>query len=79
VRPTLTATSTSRFCYLYQRQRGSQDAVLRPEHKAGEEMSVGLAGPKMGIYSAEVKQTYLFMAVFGASSIPTPKRHVMNS
>jgi transposase len=61
----------SRFCYLYQRWRGSRDVVLRQEHKAGEKMFVDWAGPTIPIYSRtsdEVRQANLFVAVLGASS-----------
>ena len=61
----------SRFCYLYQRWRGSRDVVLRQEHKAGEKMFVDWAGPTIPIYSRtsdEVRQAHLFVAVLGASS-----------
>ena len=61
----------SRFCYLYQRWRGTQDVVLRQEYKAGEKLFVDWAGPTIPIYSRtsdEVKQAHLFVAVLGASS-----------
>ena len=61
----------SRFCYLYQRWRGSQDVVLRQEYKAGEKLFVDWAGPTIPIYSRtdeSVRQAHLFVAVLGASS-----------
>ncbi len=61
----------SRFCYLYQRWRGSRDVVLRQEHKAGEKMFVDWAGPTIPIYSRtsdEATPAHLFVAVLGASS-----------
>jgi transposase len=61
----------SRFCYLYQRWRGTQDVVLRQEYKAGEKVFVDWAGPTIPIYSrtsGEPAQAHLFVAVLGASS-----------
>jgi transposase len=61
----------SRFCYLYQRWRGTQDVVLRQEYKAGEKLFVDWAGPTIPIYSrtgGETKPAHLFVAVLGASS-----------
>jgi transposase len=61
----------SRFCYLYQRWRGTQDVVLRQEYKAGEKVFIDWAGPTIPIYSrtgGETTQAHLFVAVLGASS-----------
>jgi transposase len=61
----------SRFCYLYQRWRGTQDVVLRQEYIAGEKLFVDWAGPTIPIYSrtgGETQQAHLFVAVLGASS-----------
>src|SRR6266849_6516184 len=47
----------SRFCYLYQRWRGTQDVVLRQEYKAGEKLFVDWAGPTIPIYSRTGSET----------------------
>jgi transposase len=60
----------SRFCYLYQRWRGTRDVVLRQEYKAGEKLFFDWAGPTIPIYSrtgGETRQAHLFVAVLGAS------------
>lgn len=61
----------SRFCFLYQRWRGTQDVVLRQEYRAGEKAFIDCAGPTIPIYSrtsGETTQENLFAAVLGARS-----------
>jgi len=63
--------SYSRFCYLYERWKRSQEVVLRQEHKPGERLFVDWAGAKIPMYDREssaVHEASVFVAVLGASS-----------
>ena len=63
--------SYSRFCYLYERWKDSQELVLRQQHKPGEKLFVDWAGSKIPVHDREssaVQETSLFVAVLGASS-----------
>ena len=61
----------SRFCELYGAWKGTQDVVLRQEHRAGEKLFVDWAEAKIPIYHREIGEidsASLFVAVMGASS-----------
>jgi transposase len=57
------------FCNLYRQWQKKQDYCMRQEHKAGEKVFVDYCDGKDMVdrVSGEVKQTQLFVAVWGAS------------
>ncbi len=61
----------SRFCQMYREWLGSQNVVMRQNHKAGERLFVDYAGQQVGIINrltGEVRFAEIFVAVLGASS-----------
>jgi len=61
----------SRFCELYHQWKGSQDVVLRQEHRPGEKMFVDWAARRIPIHNPQTGETTpasLFVAVLGAST-----------
>jgi transposase len=61
----------SRFCQMYRDWLGTQNVVMRQDHKAGEKLFVDYAGQQVGIINrltGEVRSAEIFVAVLGASS-----------
>ncbi len=61
----------SRFCELDSAWKGTQDVVLRQEHRAGEKLFVDWAGAKIPVHhrkAGEIDSASLFVAVMGASN-----------
>ncbi len=61
----------SRFCQIYRSWLGTQNVVMRQDHKAGEKLFVDYAGQQVGIINrqtGEVRSAEIFVAVLGASS-----------
>ena len=61
----------TQFCYHYRQWAKHLDAVMRQNHKAGENVFVDWAGQTISIYdpaTGEMYQAYLFVAVLGASN-----------
>jgi transposase len=61
--------SLSRYHELYSRWRGKLNVVMRQVHHAGEKLFVDFCdGPRILLPSGETQETYLFVAVWGASN-----------
>ena len=63
--------SYSRFCHHYRHWLGTQELVMRQDHRAGEKLFVDWAGATLAIYdphTGAVHPAALFVAVLGASS-----------
>jgi len=62
----------SYFCEMYRKWKGSQNVVLRQDHRAGEKLFVDWAGATIPIYHAGTGQVTdaasVFVAALGASS-----------
>jgi transposase len=61
----------SHFCQIYRDWLGTQNVVMRQDHKAGEKLFVDYAGQQVGIINrvtGEVRPAEIFVAVLGASS-----------
>jgi len=61
----------SHFCQIYRSWLGTQNVVMRQDHKAGEKLFVDYAGQQVGIINrstGEVQYAEIFVAVLGASS-----------
>lgn len=61
----------SRFCQMYRDWLGTQNVVMRQDHKAGEKLFVDYAGQQVGIINrltGEIRSAEIFVAVLGASS-----------
>ena len=61
----------SRFCQMYRDWLGTQNVVMRQNHKAGEKLFVDYAGQQVGIINrltGEVRPAEIFVSVLGASS-----------
>lgn len=59
------------FCQGYRHWAGKLDLVMRQSHCAGEKLFVDYAGQTMPVvdpHSAEVQETEIFIALFGASN-----------
>jgi transposase len=61
----------SRFCDLYRAWRGKLDVCMRQVHRPGEKLFVDYCGATVPVVDAgtgEVRETQIFVAVWGASS-----------
>lgn len=61
----------SRYCQMYRDWLGTQNVVMRQDHKAGEKLFVDYAGQRVGIINrltGEIRSAEIFVAVLGASS-----------
>ncbi|MFW8602474.1 IS21 family transposase [Desulfobacterota bacterium M19] len=61
----------SRFCQIYRAWLGTQNVVMRQDHKAGEKLFVDYAGQRVSVLNrvtGEVQFAEIFVAVLGASS-----------
>jgi len=59
------------YCERYRAWQGGLDLVMRQEHRYGERLFVDWAGDTMSVVTpgtGEIRQAYLFVAVFGASN-----------
>jgi transposase len=61
----------SHYCQMYRDWLGTQNVVMRQDHKAGEKLFVDYAGQRVGIIdrlTGETRSAEIFVAVLGASS-----------
>ena len=61
----------TQFCHRYRQEKKKLDVVLRQEHRAGEKLFTDYAGDTIVITdprTGKLTQTYVFVAVLGASS-----------
>lgn len=61
----------SRFCDLYREWKGTLEACMRQEHRAGEKLFVDYSGKTIDVVdrsTGEVREAEIFVAVLGASN-----------
>ena len=63
--------SDAPFCHRYKTWLGTQKRSMRQQHKAGEKLFIDYCGPTIPVVNpdtGEIRDTQLFVAVFGASN-----------